>query len=96
MIEVRGGKDHAGVADLGGLDEVGPTPRSTAAVAPSTTRGIEPASIGQTADLLPVWPAAALANAAGAVKPYPAADLWPILRIEPPHLRLDRHPHSVS
>ena len=92
VIEMGGGQDDPGVADLGRFDEVGPA-RPAAAVAPGAARGIEPAPIGQTADCCTMRPAAVLADAGGALEAETPADVRPILRIEPAHLGLDRHCH---
>jgi hypothetical protein len=41
----------------------------------------------------PQGPTASLANAGGALEPHALADPWPVDRVVPSHLRLDRHRH---
>src|SRR5271163_237112 len=93
MIEVRRSQDHAGLTDLRRFHEIGPSGGSTATVAPGVTGGVEPASIGQTANGETMWPAASLARAGGALEAHAPADLQPVAGIEPSHLRFDRHSH---
>ena len=75
MIEVRRGQDHAGLPDLRRFHQIGPTGRSTAAIAPGPTGGVEPATVGQTANRHAMWAAASLAQAGGTLKPHVPADL---------------------
>src|SRR5215471_19384337 len=90
MIEVCRGQDDAGSPHQRRFLEIGLACRPTAAIAPSMTSGIEPTPIRQTADRHPMRAAAPLANTGGALEAHAPADLRPVARIEPPHLRLDR------
>ena len=79
MVEIGHRQHDAGVSNLGGFDEIGPARHPSAAIAPGVLRGIEPASVGQTANCHAMRSAASLANAGGALEPHPPADLRPIL-----------------
>jgi hypothetical protein len=72
---------------------------STMAIAPDPPTGVIPAAIRQAIDDFAVAPAAALADAPGAIEPHMPAELHPIDRVERTHLRLNRHrpiPSSVA
>jgi hypothetical protein len=75
MIEVRRRQNDAGLPQLRCLIEIGPPGWPTAAIAPRLSGGIEPTPIRQTANRNAMRPAAPLANAGGALKPYAATDL---------------------
>ncbi len=87
MIKMGSGQNYASVADLRGFNEIGPTRRPPAAIAPGATGRIKPAPVGQTSDFDPMRPAAGLADAGSALEPHLLADLPPIRRIKPAHLR---------
>src|SRR6516162_4675441 len=91
MIEMGCGQDDAGWPHLRRLLEVGPPRSAAASVAPGAARRIEPAAVRQTANRHTMGPPTSLADAVGALKPHATADLRPVPRIKPPHLRLDRH-----
>ena len=93
MIEMCSGQDDAGSPHQRRFLEIGPACRPTASIAPSMTGGIEPTSIGQAANCSSMWSAAFLTNPGGALEAHAPTDLRPVARIEPPHLRLDRHSH---
>ena len=96
VIEVRRGKNDTRVPDAGCLLEVRPAGGPTAAIAPGARGGVIPAAVGQAANCRSVRPPACLTAAAGALEPYLPADLWPVDRVEPAQLRLDRHRGSPS
>src|SRR3954454_22792166 len=85
------GKNDTSLPYLGYFLDVGPAGGATVAIAPGLTSGIEPASVRQNADASAMRPPAALANAAGTLKPHVSTELRPIDRIEPAHLSPDRH-----
>ena len=62
MVEMRCRQDHAGLPDLQRFHEIGPSGRPAAAVAPGAASGVEPASVGQTANRHAMRPAAYLAT----------------------------------
>src|SRR5215472_8159001 len=96
MVEMRRRQDDASSPHPRSLLKIGPSRRPAAAVAPGVTRGIEPASVGQTVNRLAVGPSASLANTVGALETYAATDLRPVAGIKSPHLRLDRHRYRPS
>ena len=96
VIEVRRRKNDTRMPDAGCLLEVRPAGGPTAAIAPGARGGVIPAAVGQAANCRPVRPPACLTAAAGALEPYLPADLWPVDRVEPAQLRLNRHRGSPS
>ena len=64
------------------LDQVGPASRTTAPVTPGCRLIVEPAPIGQAADLRQVRPAAALASTTGTLEAHTPAQLAPVSRVK--------------
>ena len=91
VIEVRRGEDDARVANAGRLLDVRPAGCPAAASALGARGGVEPTAVGQAADGLAMWPSASLAATTATLEPHLPADLWPVDRVEPAQLRLDRH-----
>src|SRR3954451_19940289 len=82
------GKNDTSLPYLGYFVDVGPAGGATLAIAPGLTSGIEPASVRQNADDSAMRPPAALANAAGTLKPHILTELRPVDRREPAHSAL--------
>ena len=91
VIEVGSGKYDAGLPRPCFLFDIRPSRPSAAVVAPGVLNSIEPTTVWQAAHGLPMWSAAALANAARPLKPHLPANFRPVYWIEPAPLRLDRH-----
>jgi hypothetical protein len=82
MIEVRGGQYDPRGAPRNHRQQVRPARPPAMAIAPGLLDGIEPSSVRQTANQMRMRPAAALAPAAGALKPNPMAEFLPVRRIK--------------
>jgi hypothetical protein len=70
VIKVRCSQDDPRFPHLRCFLEIGPLARPAAATTPSVASGIEPTSIGQTANDHAMRPTASLANAGGALEPH--------------------------
>jgi hypothetical protein len=81
MIKMRGGKHDMRCPHLGYLLQVGPTSNAPAAVAPRLPYLIVPPPIRQAAHSGTMRPAAALAQATGALEANAPAELTPMSRI---------------
>src|SRR5262245_8629440 len=91
VIQVRRRQYNPGSSHLRRDIEIRPPRRLAPAIPPSTTGRIEPTTIRQTPNCHSMRPAGSLTNPSGALEAHSPADLWPIARIDLPHLSLDRH-----
>ena len=82
MIEVSGGEHDAGCPQPGYVFQVGPSGDATTPVPPRSLCRIEPPSVRQAAHDGTMWPAAALAPAAGALEADAAAEVAPMCGIQ--------------
>jgi hypothetical protein len=82
MIQVRSGQHNARGASGNQRQQVRPPRPPSMAIAPGPLDGIEPSPIRQTADQMSMRPTAALAPAAGTLKPYPMTEFFPVRRIQ--------------
>ena len=95
VIKMGSSQDHPGLTRLCRLHEVGPAGGAAAAIAPTMTGSIKPATIGQAANCHAVGAATSLTNAASSLEPHPPADFGPISGIVLAHLWSDRHQSPV-
>ena len=82
MIEVGGGEHDAGRPQPRYVFQVGPSGDATAPVPPGGLCRIEPPSVRQAAHDGTMWPAAALAPAAGTLEANAAAEVAPMCGIQ--------------
>ena len=81
VIEMRSGEHDARRPQPRYVFEVGPTGDAAAPVTPGGLCRIEPPSVRQAAPSRTMWPAAALAHAAGALEADAAAEFAPMCGI---------------
>ena len=91
MVEVGGREAHARCADLSGLEQVGPGGGASAAVAPSILLRIEPAAIGEAAEVRGMGAGASLAASGGADEADMAAEGRPVGGVKRAEVGADGH-----
>jgi hypothetical protein len=90
-VQVCGRKHDACRSKSDCLDKIGPTSRTTTAVAPCCRFLVEPAPVRQAAEQGQVWSAAALAPSSGTLDADAAAQLAPVRRVKRAQFGADWH-----
>ena len=96
MIQVRGGKHDMCCPHPNDLLQIRPTSDASPPVAPRLPHLIVPSPIRQAAHSGAMWPAAALAHAAGALETNPPAELAPMSRIQVAELAGSAWPQDLA
>jgi hypothetical protein len=87
VIEMGSGENDPGLPYASNFFNVGPARWATAMIAPSPTGSVVPVTVRQAANDFAMRAPTALTHAAGAFESHMPAQLRPVDRVEPAHIR---------